>query len=205
MKIWILAVAATLLTTTAAHAEMYSGAYVGATAGYERNSVDYAKLFTDGGNPATVDKKSVSGATFGLNVGYDYKVSENFVLGGEFAGTFSTSKNKQLITFTNLGNAQVGIDTKSRATFELTVRAGMLAGQKTLLYVRGGYANSKLKATFTTNVADPVAGNNNGWVAGAGVQYGVSDRISVRGEFRYFDLKGPVSRTQFTGGLAYHF
>lgn len=201
----IIYIVAAMLATTSAQAEVFNGGYVGVTGGYERNSVDSTKLFIENGYPtASTDKKSVSGATLGLNVGYDSKVSSNFVVGGEFAVTFSTSTNKQLVKISPAATP-VAIDYKSRASFELTLRAGMLLSEKTLVYVRGGYANSKLKATFPGTITDPVKGDNNGWLAGVGVEHALSDKISARLEYRYFDLKGPVSRNQAIVGVAYHF
>jgi outer membrane immunogenic protein len=88
---------------------------------------------------------------------------------------------------------------------EVTLRAGIMAGEKTLVYARGGYANSKLKATFPGTIQDPVKGNNNGWLLGGGVEHALSDKISARLEYRYFNLKGPVSRNQAIIGLAYHY
>ena len=78
-----------------------------------------------------------------------------------------------------------------------------------MFYARGGYVNSKLKATFNVpagvTTPAPVAGNNNGFLLGAGVEHGFSDKISARAEFRYFNFKGPISRNQLVVGLAYHF
>jgi outer membrane immunogenic protein len=202
---FILPVVAAMSLAPAAHAEMFNGGYVGVTGGYEKNTVDSTKLFAEAGFPsASTDKKSVSGATLGINAGYDWKSASNFVVGGEFAATFSTSTNKQLVNLTPT-TAPIAIDYKSRASFELTVRAGILAGEKTLVYARGGYANSKLKATFPGTITDPVKGNNNGWLIGAGVEQALTDKISARLEYRYFNLKGPVSRNQAIIGVAYHF
>ncbi len=210
---YLLGVALAALTVNAAHAEMFNGGYIGIQAGLEQNKVDSAKLFGDAtSNPqiaalgaASVNKKSVSGATIGLNLGFDYKVSPKFVLGGEFAGTLSTSTNKQLVTFANAPGL-FEIDYKSRATFEITARAGVLATDKALIYVRGGYANSKLKATFPqATTVDPVKGNNSGFVIGGGVEYALTSKVSAKVEGRFFDFKGPISRTQVVIGLGYHF
>jgi outer membrane immunogenic protein len=204
MKLMLCVVAA-MIAAPAAQAEMFNGGYVGVTGGYEKNSVDSTKLFVDEGFPsASTDKKNVSGASLGLNAGYDVKTASNFVFGGEFAVTFSTSTNKQLVTLTPT-SAPIAIEYKSRASFELTLRAGLMAGEKTLVYARGGYANSKLKATFPGTISDPVKGDNNGWLVGAGVEHALTDKISARLEYRYFNLKGPVSRNQAIIGVAYHF
>lgn len=203
-------VAATLLATTGAHAEMFNGGYVGAQAGYERNSVNSADLFKGAGyGTASVDKKSVSGASLGLIAGYDYKAGDQFVVGGELAATFSTSSNKQTVTFSGGGgvpaNTKVAIEYKSNATFEVTARAGVLASENVLVYLRGGYVNSKLKATIPNAAIAPIKGNNNGFMFGGGVEAGISEKISARLEARYFDFKGPISRTQVVAGIAYHF
>jgi outer membrane immunogenic protein len=199
-----LCVAVMMLAAPVAQAEIFNGGYAGGTIGYEKNSVDSNKLFMESFPAVSTDKKSVSGISFGLNVGYDYKTSSNFVVGGEFAATLSTSTNKQLVKL-NPASTPLAIDYKSRATFELTLRAGILAGEKTLVYARGGYVNSKLKATFPSTTTDPVKGNNNGWLLGAGVEQVLSDTISARLEYRYFNFKGPTSRNQVALGVEYHF
>jgi hypothetical protein len=58
MKI-LLCVVAAMLAAPAAQAEMFDGGYIGATGGYEKNTVDSTKLLVDDGFPnASTDKKA---------------------------------------------------------------------------------------------------------------------------------------------------
>ena len=100
----------------------------------------------------------------------------------------------------------MNIEYKSKALYDVTLRAGALVGDKTLIYARGGYANSKLTANITSSTSNSVVkGNNNGFLLGGGIEHVFGEKFSARAEYRYINLEGPITRNQFLVGLGYHF
>lgn len=207
MKFLITAIVA-LSASAPAYADAFHGARVGIQAGIESNKIDSAELFNGSGlGSVTVDKTRKSVATVGITLGYDSVLGDSFVVGGELAGTISTGGNRQTILFSSSPTTPVSVNYKSDYTFEATLRAGFLVGENTLLYARGGYANSRLNADVTANglAVSSVRGNNNGYVVGAGVEHAFSDNVTARIEYKHFELKGPVTREQLLVGFGYGF
>lgn len=205
---YLVGTALALAIVAPAQADVFNGPRGGIQAGVETGKIDSATLFGGAGlGTATVDHTTQTGVTVQATIGYDATVFDNFVVGAELAGGYSSGRNKQVVTFSSQPTTPVNIDYKSDLSFEATVRAGFLVTPKVLLYVRGGYANTKLTADITSLGATPanVSGNNNGWLVGGGVEYAFSPRISGRIEYKYFDLDGPVTRQQILVGAGYSF
>lgn len=205
-----------IFSSTPAFADAYDGFHVGVQAGVETNKIDSAKLYGPlNFGTVSVDKDSTTGATFGINAGYDKTLRNNIVIGAEIAGTFTPSGTKQSITFSAVpmvgggtAPATINVDYKSDFTFEATARAGLLIGSRALVYGRFGYANSKLNVKVSAASAstyESVQGNNNGWVGGGGLELALSPSISARAEYKYFDLGQYSKRNQGTVSLVYSF
>jgi outer membrane immunogenic protein len=200
--------AVALLAAPAAHAETFNGGYIGVQTGWEQSKVDSVDLLSTAGlGTVTSDGSKASGATIGISLGYDARVFDSLVVGAELAGNYSTKSNRQQINVSSAPGVPINIEYAPRMTYEVTGRVGVLASSNLLLYVRGGYVNSKLKSTISTAGTAPtiVSGNNNGWLAGAGAEYAVSDKFTTRLEYRHMDFEGPVSRDQIQVGFGYHF
>lgn len=192
-------VAALGAATAPAHAETYNGPYVGVTAGWERSEIaDRIEA-----RPVT-GEVSRDALVLGGYAGYNYKATDRIVIGAE-AG-FSASVDDQARA-TSAGRA-LTID--PRYSFDLSARAGYLVTQKTLVYVRGGYTNNRVRTTFAAATGGPLTTSDNldGWQVGGGLEYGISDRISARAEYRYSDLGsngGQYDRHQTLVGVSYNF
>ena len=96
-----------------------------------------------------------------------------------------------------------------RYSFDLTARAGYLVNDKTLVYLRGGYANTRVRATLASDT-DVVTTSDNldGWLVGGGVERALTDDISARLEYRYTDLGsdgGEFDQHQALVGISYNF
>jgi outer membrane immunogenic protein len=94
-------------------------------------------------------------------------------------------------------------------SFDLTARAGYLVNPQTLLYARGGYTNARLRTTVT-DAAGILSDSDNrdGWLAGAGVEREVAQKLSARLEYRYSKLSegtGKDQRHRVLAGLSYRF
>ena len=134
---------------------------------------------------------------------YNQKVGERIVLGAE-AG-ISAGFDDELRGLSG-GNA-LTID--PRYSFDLTARAGYLVNDKTLVYLRGGYANTRVRATLASDT-DVVTTSDNldGWLVGGGAERALTDDISARLEYRYTDLGsdgGEFDQHQALVGISYNF
>ncbi|MBT2188169.1 outer membrane protein [Sphingobium nicotianae] len=179
--------AASSLVPAAASAQSFQGPYVGVQAGWNHDI-------------AIADKKdSVVGGVF---AGYDHEVAPNIVLGAE--GGFSLGASDR-IGPSGANAAQID----PLHSFDLSARAGYVVGGDNLLYVRGGYENSR--ARFTSTVANSTISNQrtlDGWFVGGGVERKLLENVSARVEYRYSDLgydDRKFERHQVLAGVAYRF
>lgn len=193
-----LAGAATLASAPAV-AETFNGPYVGITTGWDRTETNRSPA-----NGQALDAgTSRDGLLLGFYGGYNRKVGEHVVLGAEagFSGTIDDSSRA------TIGGAAVRID--PRYSFDLTARAGYLVTDKALLYVRGGYANQRVRTEVqTANGLVRSSDSLDGWLVGGGVKYAITERISARAEYRYSDVGengGRYDRHQTLIGVSYNF
>ncbi len=94
-------------------------------------------------------------------------------------------------------------------SFDLSARAGYVVGEKNLVYVRGGYANTRGDVTQTiANVTTSSKKTFDGWSIGGGVERKLTDNISARVEYRFSDFDADnykYQRHQALVGVAYRF
>lgn len=151
----------------------WTGAYIGAQAGVLSltTSEDYDPSYTTPYDPYW--EMGAVGASVGVFAGYDYQVSDLFVLG--------------LSGEVNLDNALIKYDGYDYLSLEwdaaVKVRGGMLVNPSTLVYATLGYSvasfslNDGYWSGYDLN-SNPVGG----WVIGAGVESEVADGLFLRGE-----------------------
>lgn len=182
-------------TITPAYAEVFEGPYVGVQAGWNHDKVGRAE--TDVGNLNIRESKdSFLGGAF---VGYNHKVTPHVVLGVE--GGFEIGANDDV----RKGAALID----PNYTFDVGARAGYLVNDRTLLYVRGGYENSRAFVRAATENGTARGHDTfDGWSVGGGVERAITDKISARLEYRYSDLGSSgetFDRHKALVGVAYHF
>jgi len=181
-----------------AYAETFDGPYVGVTAGWERNEIaDRIEAQPIAG------EASRDALVLGGYAGYNLKATDRIVIGAE-AG-FSATVDDQIAA----ASAGKSLNIDPRYSFDLSARAGYLVSDKALVYVRGGYANTRVR-TALGGLNGPVTASDNldGWQLGGGVEYAISDHISARAEYRYSDLGsngGQYDRHQTLVGVSYNF
>jgi outer membrane immunogenic protein len=192
-KIALVAITAAAFAATSAHADTFSGPSVGVQGGWEQNNVNNP---TTAVGPTTVHAKGDTG-TIGVFAGYDYKLTPQVVVGAQAELNFPVTAH--------FGDGVTTIDPKR--SIDLSLRAGYLLDQKTLAYVRAGYANQRDSVAIPT-LATYVSGSQNGWLVGAGLERAVTKNVTGRIEYRYTDLSegnGKWDRHQVLAGVAYHF
>jgi len=198
VSISAVAFAAALIIPGIAQAQSFDGPSIGVQAGWSQTKTDAPETEL-GVLPLDSSKDA---ATIGGFVGYD-KSFGKFVVGGE-AG-FSASTSDELT-----GSSAAGtITIDPRWSFDLSARAGYLINPKTLAYVRGGYANERIRTSVTgTGATALVDENRDGWMVGGGIERQILPHVSARIEYRYSDFdegEGTFDRHQTLLGLSYRF
>lgn len=181
-----------------AHAETFDGPYVGVTAGWELSDIaDRIEA-----QPIT-GQASRDAVVLGGYAGYNLKATDRIVIGAE-AGFSATVDDKTLAA-----SAGKSLTIDPRYSFDVSARAGYLVNDKALVYVRGGYANTRVR-TALDGLTGPVTSSDNldGWQVGGGLEYAITDHISARAEYRYSDFGnngGQYDRHQTLVGVSYNF
>lgn len=156
----------------------WTGAYVGLNVGFGGGKVKYM-------NPMSVGNAlgvSSNGFLGGIQAGYNYQIDQ-FVVGAEadFQGAGIKGEFEPAPGF-KLG-------TKLDWYGTVRARAGVLATDRLLVYATGGLAYGHTKTYFEV-MGDSISSSKTkaGWTVGAGVEYAVTDRISLKTEYAYTDL-----------------
>ena len=138
--------------------------------------------FTHGGNPAFGD---AFGGLGGVTAGYNYQ-SGSLLVGAEGdIGFGSISGSSSALAGASSTGAIQGLGTAR-------VRFGYVY-DRALFYVTGGYAGASQHGTLTDNGAAPNVFIDqshmlNGYTVGAGVEFAITNHVSVKGEYLYAGL-----------------
>lgn len=167
----------------------WTGFYIGGSAGIiSQNTVG-----TDNGSATgesfwqnTGDQYGIPGNSglFGVNVGYNYQLSNNIVLGIEADIAFSGLSN----SYTSNG---LTVGSKLNSLGTVRGRIGY-AFDRALVYGTGGFAyghveNSAFDASNPSYNAN-TSGTMTGWTVGGGLEYAFTNNWTVRVEALYVDL-----------------
>jgi outer membrane immunogenic protein len=209
-RIAVLAAFSTLLSTGAFAADIVSpapevtpvfswtGAYVGLNAGFGGGKFKHELPV---GGPAPSFNASSNGFVGGVQVGYNYQIDQ-WVVGAEADFQGASIKGE-----TDLGFAfGPKLGTKLDWYGTVRARAGVLATDRLLVYATGGLAYGHTK----TYMEDSVFGISEsktkaGWTVGAGVEYAVTDHLSLKTEYAYTDLgKAQVLYDMFDRKVNFH-
>jgi outer membrane immunogenic protein len=176
-----------LSATPALAKSEFQGPYVGVQAGWNHDIAINGK------------KDAVVGGVF---AGYDQEVAPNIVLGVE--GGFSLAASDRIGP---VGTNAATID--PNYSFDASARAGYVVGDKNLVYVRGGYTNTRADVARTiANVTTTGKQTFDGYFVGGGVERKLTDNVSARVEYRFNDIgsdNAKYQRHQALVGVAYRF
>jgi outer membrane immunogenic protein len=183
-RFWIIAAtfaASTLSAPLCAQDDKpFEGPWAGASVGYDR--------FSSGGD---ADDSSSDGIAYGIALGYDFKV-DNVVLGleAEFTDSSVKASASDVIEDGDTFGLNAGRDIYAG------VRVGMMIGDRTLVFAKGGYTNQRFTSTYTLDdEVERASGNTDGWRLGAGVEFDLGKPFA-RIEYRYSDY-GAFSDAEF--------
>ena len=184
----------------------WTGFHLGAALGASRNNVGFKgydpnsndEFLNDQWGTVEPIRFSLSGVTAGAYAGYDYQVG-GMVLGIEADAnhTSGASESGRLQEQDNPDNGQWHVETKWSAS--LRARAGFLVTPDLLAYATGGVAYGKVftNTGFEMKSSGPEAppwGNANisksgryGPTYGGGMEYALSEALTLRTEYRHSD------------------
>lgn len=174
----------------------FTGPRVEATLGYDHTGAGSSVSNNNGR-----DDQKIDGLLYGGGIGYDIATSDNIVLGAEAELTGSTAKSDRSDYTSDFGYGRV----KQGRDIYVGARAGYVVAPTTMLYVKGGYTNSKLEvlAGSTSQTTD----NNfklDGWRIGAGAEHAVGPNSYAKLEYRYSNYeRGNIDYA--TGGTSGRF
>lgn len=159
----------------------WSGLYVGANAGGAWSGTDWK--FYNGSNTESLSQNSSSWIAGG-QVGGLFHLSPHWVAGVE--GAWSATGISD-----NSPSVVVADRTRTSKVTDLLLATGRLgySSGKWLSYIKGGYANANVGFdSYVTNTGlrtTTSTGRDGGWVAGGGLEYGLTRCISVGLEYDY--------------------
>lgn len=193
----MLAGAANAADVSIAPAADWTGAYIGVFGGYVSGSSDLNANSLSSTPPSIRQDGDFDGWLGGVQAGYDYDLGNGFVLGAVVDWATSNVESGN-ICFEDYGLGSCNNpDTDSQrynsmdwlATFR--ARAGFAAGD-ILFYATGGLAAAGVEVNFD-NLDAPGANYSDsdtltGWTAGGGIEFRLTQHISVGGEYLYADL-----------------
>ena len=184
----------------------YNGFFIGAQGGWQQ---DRQRLTVTQGGLESRATQSKSGFEYGGQVGYDIRITPNFVAGIEGSVTGRTGSDD----FADGAGNPVRL--KAGRTLNASARLGYLTGPDSLVYVRGGYSNARFNLDTS---GGRISEDRDGYIAGVGYEQMVSRNVSARLEYDYshygsdtlalsgFDTsKLRYERHQVTAGLNFRF
>ncbi|GLK57066.1 outer membrane immunogenic protein [Methylopila capsulata] len=197
----------------------WTGFYVGAHAGYVWGDHDIKTRGKDDMTRSNVDRRlrppsigiDGDGWMVGAQAGYNFQLDNSPIVFGveaDISYTDIDDTRRYAIPF-DRGPGIIRSSFKQELEFLGTVRGRLgYAFDRVLVYGTGGLAYGKVKtsARFLNNstgggtlgFSDRESGVEVGYAVGGGVEYAVTDNITVKGEYLYYDLgdtKLNVNRT----------
>lgn len=172
----------------------YASAGIGA--GYSDGTVDILNYTTDGAPADEAYGSTEAGPMFGVGVGYNQQIG-SFVLGIEADASLTDFKGSESSSsFDDPPNYFV--QTRLDTLLTLRGRLGFATGNM-LIYGTAGLAGGDASFTSSIDFADAAAtGFTTGYVAGAGVEVALNEKMSIKTEGLVYKLS-PLSAVSDEG------
>jgi opacity protein-like surface antigen len=181
MKKLALALVASAVTLSAANANISTGFYLGATAGYGSTTGKSTSTNAAGVvNNSSSDIGSTA-ANIGIIGGYGWVTGCTY-FGGEIGYSFENSKVRS-------NDAAEKMELKRNGYFNAALRGGYLFTPNTMFYVRLGanWGKWTLNDTTLAGVANPASGSKNrmSFAPGLGLETAIHKNVLLRVEYTY--------------------
>jgi len=167
----------------------WTGFYAGAQIGYgwgNDNTVEYV-TGTDILTGLAYELPS-QGPLGGIFAGYNHQMN-SIVIGGEADIEAADIRGDFGDEITGVGAGASHIDWQG----SVRARLGFTATDRALVYLTGGVAFANINYVYSRTalippaVDEPVTNFRTGWTVGAGLEYALTENVTVRGEYRYTD------------------
>lgn len=176
----------------------WTGFYIGVDvgAGWINPTINYwtppAPLTPNGSS-----RLSGAGILGGLYAGYNWQLSNNFLVGLE-ADVEATGINQSTSTYyTNAGVPNVttiGANVNLPWQGSMRARVGVVAMPNLLIYATGGLAGAQINTKYTNLLGgggqDSFSRTSAGWTLGAGVEAALMPNLIARAEYRFTQFDG---------------
>jgi|HubBroStandDraft_6_1064221.scaffolds.fasta_scaffold474492_1 outer membrane immunogenic protein len=163
----------------------YIGGQVGGAWGHDDDGLVNPGVPVAINIPFTINTRSVIG---GAHAGYNLQFNQ-FVVGVEGSVDWTSLRDTSVVGICPLFCGT--FTTKSDAQGSLRARAG-IAFDRALLYATGGLAVANITNTYDTTAFGggfaSISTTRTGGTVGGGIQYAVTNNVSLRGEYRYTDF-----------------
>ena len=146
-----------------------------------------------------------NGVTYGVGVGYDLQAGRAlFGIEGEATDSSADRCESGLVVAGDRTCARFGRD------LYVGGRAGVLVGNRTLIYAKAGYTNARTRLAYddgtpATALDFTSRRNLDGARVGGGIQFGIGQNAYLRTEYRYSNYEDGVDRHQVVGAFGFHF
>lgn len=182
----------------------WSGFYIGVHGGYSAGRSEYGvyeldmlRVFAD---------PDPRGYLAGVHAGYNSQFSNGLVLGGEADLSYSASDGSGgaylVLPWGNVPDPDLRVDAKVKWTGSARARLGY-AMDRLLPYVTAGVAVARIESDLFVagNSVQPRNDTLVGWSLGMGAEYAVTEKVSLRAEYRYSDYGAHASNLPHFGNL----
>lgn len=180
-------------TVEAAASDVYAGAYAGLYGGHSKANDEgtaYSKFY--GNRNGWGQDASPKGGIYGLKAGYNWLLGGNLLLGLEADYERRTkSQDETFQEYFGVTSTLYSAKTELKQGGSLRARFGYLFNGKGLVYLTGGYAAVEAKRTWNEfgRTSESHTDWQDGWSAGAGIEYLLLDNVSAAVEYRYTDYE----------------
>ena len=154
----------------------------------------------------SISNGSRDGVVYGGQLGYDYQAGNTvFGIEGEITGASTKDTANGVLVAGDRLRASAGRD------LYVGGRVGFVAGNRALIYAKGGYTNARFDTHYTSTTSDIEDHDTvDGWRLGAGTEVKLNDKVYLKGEYRFSkydsDSAGVnAERHQVVGGVGIRF
>jgi outer membrane immunogenic protein len=172
----------------------WTGFYVGVHGGLAAGDFKYPfGLGNSGGSINGELEQDASGGFGGAQIGYNWQFNPNWVIGAEADIAASSYEGKVSGTISS-GGSSASAEAGSEVDWFGTVRARLgYAHDNLLVYGTGGLAYGKVKSSISGDIngsgfGESTSETSTGWTVGGGVEYGITQNVSLKAEYLYVDL-----------------
>lgn len=173
----------------------WTGFYVGALAGYGFSDNKSSFSGFDPGDTPPAQSPNGRGIVAGGEAGYNYQFG-NFVAGLEADLSYTHMHGRA--TGTSAFGVVQSVEQDIDWLGTLRARLGVVPVDRLLIFGTGGAAfggtglsgsvNPGVNCAVTSCGNGSVSGTNSGWTGGGGLEYAVSNQLSLKAEYQYVDL-----------------